>query len=60
MKIAYPYRCKLRKMLPKFRVEEHTHAKLSKIATKYDIQMSELCRMAVDQLVAQPWPKVHE
>lgn len=60
MKVGYPYRKNLRATLPHFRVEQHVHDALAKIAGKYDIQMAELCRMAVDQLVKADWPKVLE
>lgn len=54
------YRCKLTATLPHFRVEERSHKALLSIAKKYDISITELCRMAVDQLVKADWPKVLE
>ena len=58
--MSIPYRSNLRATLPHFRVEQHAHDALCKISKKYDIQLSELCRMAVDQLVKADWPRVHE
>ena len=58
--MSIPYRCKLTRTLPHFRVEERAYAGLLRIAKKYDMPTSELCRMAVDQLVKADWPKVLE
>ena len=60
MNVSYPYRRNLRATLPHFRVEQHVHEALCKISKKYDTPMAELCRMAVDQLVKEHWPKVLE
>ena len=60
MKISIPYRRNLRATLPHFRVEQHVKDALVRIARKYDMPMSELCRMAVDQLVKADWPRVNE
>ena len=54
------YRCKLTRTLPHFRIEERVYANLLRIAKRYDITTTELCRMAVDQLVKADWPKVLE
>ena len=55
-----PYRKNLRATLPHFRVEQPVYDALCKISKKYDMQLSELCRMAVDQLVKADWPRVRE
>ena len=60
MKVSIPYRKNLRATLPHFRVEQRVHDALCKISRKYDTPMAELCRMAVDQLVKEHWPKVME
>ena len=60
MKVSYPYRTNLRATLPHFRVERRVHVALVRISKKYDLPMAELCRMAVDQLVKEHWPKVME
>ena len=60
MRVSYPCRRNLRATLPHFRVEQRVHDALCRISKKYDIQLSELCRMAVDQLVKADWPRVHE
>ena len=60
MKVSYPYRRNLRALLPHFRVEQHVHDAMLRIAKKYDMQLSELCRMAVDQLVKADWPRTRE
>ena len=60
MKVSYHYRSNLRATLPHFRVEQRVHDALTKISRKYDTPMAEQCRMAVDQLVKEHWPKVME
>ena len=55
-----PYRKNLRATLPHFRVEQPVYDALRKISKKYDMQLSELCRMAVDQLVKAGWTRVRE
>ena len=60
MKVSIPYRKNLRATLPHFRVEQHVYDAVCRIAKKYDMPTSELCRMAVDQLVKADWPRMRE
>ena len=59
-KLSFPYRRNLRATLPHFRVEQRVKDALCRIAKKYDMPTSELCRMAVDQLVKADWPRTLE
>ena len=49
---------KLPVTLSHFRIDTLTHNRLKRISKEYNVKMTELCRMAVEQLVLTEWPRV--